>query len=148
MGMTLIQMLQGEKKIKKYNLGEGKSIVLSALSAEDVRQVDHIVFLQFGNAAFHVEVNASRVHVLARSLVSVNGIPVSQLEDVAKDLVEHKNNPGYTPLESITKILGEQDNESINLLYSLYLDLESENRTEKEKMKTFSQAPTVVSSGS
>jgi hypothetical protein len=140
-------MLLGDRKIKEYRIGEGKSIVLQALSAEEARQVDRIVFTLFPNAAFHMEVNTARVHTLARALVSVNGIPVSQLEDVAKVLSAHKNDPKYTPLEAITQILGEQDNESINLLYSLYLDLEKENREEKEKMKNFYQAQTVDSSG-
>lgn len=145
--MNLMSMLQGEKKMKKFVLGENKSIVLQALSAEEIRQVDRIVFTLFPNAAFHMEVSAGRVHVLARALVSVNGIPVVQLEDVASVLAEHKNDKNFTTLEAITYVLGQQDNESISLLYSLYLDLEKENREEKDKMKLFSQAQTDVSIG-
>ena len=129
------------------NLFENKNIVLKALTSEEAKQVDRIVFNQFPNAAFHMEVNASRVYVLARALVSVNGIPVSQLDDVANIMSKHINEKNYTPLDAITEVLGSQDDESINLLYSLYLDLQKEDREEKDKMRNFSLNQKENSSG-
>jgi len=145
--MKLMDVLGGERKIRCFQLSDTKKIVLQSLTAEEARQVDRIVFSMFPNANFHTEANAGRVHLLARSLVSVDGIPATQLDDVAALLAKHKGDVGYTPLMAITEILGEQDNESINLFYTLYLTLEKENREEKDKIKDFCLAQKADSTG-
>ena len=145
---SLMTMLSGERKTKKYELAEGKSIVLQTLTAQEKTEVERIVFSLMPNCAFHQEISTSRVYILARSLVSINGIPCQNLDDVAKILSNHKKELGYTPLNAITEVLNSVDDESLNLLYSLQLNLETEDREEKDKMRNFSLNQKEDTSGS
>lgn len=142
---SLVKSLLGERKIKKFLIAEGREVVLHSLIGSEISECDREVYTATPGAGFAIETNAYRVPVLSRSLLSVNGVALQNFPEVQSLM---KSNEKLSPQQAIATVLAGLDSETLNVLYSLYLDLEKENQEEKQKQRNFSSATKGGSSGS
>ena len=147
--MKLTEALFCERTLKEYVLGNEKKqtkIVMQSLSGGEMKEVDREVFINFPNASYEIRLMAYRIPTLCRALISIDGTNISNLDEVASILKKEKDMKIH---EAVAKVMHDNfDNEMLTILYSLYLDFETEVRKEKEKLKDFSKAQKDVSSGS
>lgn len=146
--MKLTEALFCERILKEFTLGNDNKqtkVVFQSLSGGDMKEIDREVFLNFPNASYEVRLMQYRIPTLCRSIVSISGTPISNLDEVASLL---KTNKDMKIHEAVAKVMNENfDNEMLTILYSLYLEFETENRIQKGKLKDFSKAQKDVSSG-
>ncbi len=130
MSEDLIKALLGEPEKKEFDFG-GKKVVFRTLTQKEMDEVMKDI-PRTDLAMFELE----KVPILARSLVSVNGVSISAFSEV-QDAINENEKVNVTAV--IEKILSKMDTSTVNALYSLYGELLQEVTTKKNQLKNASR---------
>ncbi len=125
----LIDILQGRTKTHKFTAGT-LQVVMRTLKEKELDDVYRDVGLLATS-----EVGADllrRRHILARALVSINGIPVSQFPEIQKCMSEEDTKDVHI---AIFKTLSDLSPQSLGVLWSCYLELVQLDEKEKAELK-------------
>jgi hypothetical protein len=144
--MNLKEILFNETTIKNFQISENTSIVLKSLTTKDKEEINQEVFFKFPNCTdVIINLAASRIPILCKSMVSINGIPVQSLDDVQIYLKENKESKVE---DAIRNILESFDDELITFYFYLYTEVVAENKAKKDKYRNFYQARKDATTGS
>jgi hypothetical protein len=129
----LLQVLSGERKQKTFELGDNK-IVLQTLTGEEKAEIARMI----SGLDFLAQIENQKIPIVARSLVSINNIPIDNYDEVIQTMRRYEDEK-VSILRCIEITLGKMDGEAINLLYSYYEELEQERVKERELLKNSSR---------
>jgi hypothetical protein len=135
----LAEVLLGGRKTKEFKVGESV-VLLQSLTAQDQSEINSEA--SGLNALTYLE--SSKVPTLARSLVEIDKVPIEAFPEVREYL---RKDTELKTVQAVEKSLYDMDKENVNLLFSLYLDLETERQAEREKLKNSSRVQSAESSG-
>lgn len=133
--MDLLEILGGDRKRKEFMFG-GKKIVLQTLTQEEQTEI----FAQTANFTntLHM-VTAQRVPILARSIVSVENVPIEQSSEIQCKIKEEQKNKNSEFVDVINikeAILNKISTTVIEFLFTKYLQLKEEHTKEiEDKLK-------------
>jgi len=136
---SLAEVLLGQRRNKTVSVGEHK-IMYQTLTAGEQAEINRMA----SGLDPYAHIEASKVPTLARSIVSIDGVPLDGLKEVRELL---RREPDVQTVVAIERCLYDLDKESINLYYSFYLELERERAEEREKLKNASRVQSEESSG-
>ena len=129
--MEILSKLFGEKFKKEFEIG-GNKVVFQTLSKKEQLQASSV---NAGGDMLY-QFDAIKVPILARSIVSINGLGWENCEEVKKIVADKKENKLDINLISIIEqVLGDMDGEIINAFYNHYLEIVDEHKKEVEKLK-------------
>lgn len=134
----LLQVLSGERLTKTFHLGDNE-IVLQTLTASEKSELARLV----SGLDFLAQLENQKVPTIARSLVSINKIPIDNYDEVIQNIRKYEDD-NVSILKCIELTLGSMDSEAVNLLYNYYLELEQEKAKEREALKNSSRALTAM----
>lgn len=124
--MNFVDALMGKPVEKEFLFG-GKKIVLKTLSQEEMNEVtSNVARMDFSF------VELRKIPVLARSLVSIDGISVLAFAEVRDALAKDKT---CNTTKVIEDLLVKMDTTLVHILYNFYTELEDAVIKEKEQLK-------------
>lgn len=137
--IKLVDALLGKKKTKDFSLN-GHKYTLQTLSAGEQADIAQLM----SGLDFLAKLERSRIHTVARSLVSIDDVPLDSFSEVREKL---RSVPNQTTTEAVEAVIRDMDSQAIADLYDFYDALMKENLEEREKAKNFSRDQQGVSSG-
>jgi hypothetical protein len=138
----LVDALLGQRKQKEYQIGSSK-VVLQTLTAGEQTDVSRIIGSR--NLDFASQAEVAKIPVLARSLVSINGVVIDAQPEVREKL---RGDPMLTSAQAIEQVLSDFDWGIIDHLFSnCYSDLVQDRAKELETLKNSSRDRLAESSG-
>jgi len=141
----LVEVLLGHRRTRNFQLGENK-VVLQTITSREQSEISRAV----SGLDLIAQIENLKVPLLARSLVSINDTQIENFPEVREQLRKFSGNGAegnQNVVVAIEQSLYEMEKDSINLLYSCYLDLEKERVDERDKLKNSLRAQSAESSG-
>lgn len=127
--MRLIDSLIGEPERKEFDFG-GKKIVFRTLKQGEM----NTIMMGIGRADVTM-LELEKIPVLARCIVSIDGVPVEMFEEVREAIKENEKIDIPTAVE---KILEKMDTNTVGILYGIYIQFREECYIKKEQLKNSS----------
>ena len=124
--MRLIEALLGSTEQKTYEFG-GKKIVFRTLKQSEMNSI----MMNIGRADVTM-LELEKIPVLARCIVSIDGIPVEMFEEVREAIKENEKVDIHSAIE---KILAKMDTNTVGILYGIYIQFREECYLKKEQLK-------------
>jgi hypothetical protein len=128
--MKLLDVIMGEPEKKEFPYGNQK-IVIRTLKQSELNEI--MMRIPRIDATM---LELEKIPTLARSMVSVNGMPIEMFEEVRELTEGSEKENTYSAIE---KIMSKWDTNTIGLLYGLYQDFRLECYKKKEELKNNSQ---------
>ena len=125
----LIDILQGKTKTHKFTAG-ALQVVMRTLKEKELDDIYRDVGLKATS-----EVGADllrRRHILARAIISVNGIPTAQFTEVQKLMSENNTQDVH---HAIFQVLSDLSPQSLGVLWACYVELVQLDEKEKSELK-------------
>jgi len=135
--MKLVDVLMGEPEKREFNFG-GQKIVLRTLKQSEMNEI----MMRIPRADVTM-LELEKIPTLARSIVSINGIPVEMFEEV-RELTEGEGKE-KTHI-AIEKVMSRWDTNTVTILYGIYIDFKEECYRKKEELKNSSASQSAESS--
>jgi len=134
--MELLDLLGGTRKKKEIEVSiadKNVKLIMQTLTQEEQVEV-------FGRVANYMNtvhmITASQVPTLARSILSINNIPLEQYSEVQSQIQEMEKLEPSKPIDINLikeKCLNKLPETLINVFYNKYIQLKSEHTAEIEK---------------
>ena len=130
MSEDLIKALLGEPEEKEFTFGK-KKLVLRTLKQSEMNEV-----MSGLTRADFTMLELEKVPLLARSLVSIDGVKVAAFTEI-QDAFKKDEKVDVT--YAVEKVLEKMDTATINILYSMYNELVQEASKKKDLLKNASR---------
>lgn len=129
--VDLEEMIFGGKTLEEeFTVGKHKLKVRTLTGAEREEIIDRTSIRSASNLLDKIEL--ARIPTLARSIVSINGVPWSSRDEIRK-IMEEK--PRYKLNDAIEEFLGKVPLEILNLFYELYSRVTMKERQAIDELK-------------
>lgn len=135
--MNLVDALLGTPEQKTYEFG-GKKIVFRTLKQSEMNSI----MMSIGRADVTM-LELEKIPVLARCIISIDGIPLEMFEEVREAIKENEKIDIPTAIE---KILAKMDTNTVGILYGIYIQFREECYLKKEQLKNSSANPSAGTS--
>ena len=120
---------------KEFNLGEHK-VIMRSLTSKELEDIEKIVTFKITNFSNQAVYQIKKIEILARSLVSIDGISLRQFEEVQNEIAK-TDNPDLIAI--IRKEIESWDASATDILYGFYNILMEEKAKEFKKELDFLQ---------
>lgn len=135
--LDLVKVLSGEPDQKTFQFGD-KKIVFRTLKQSEMNDV----MLRLPRTDLSM-IELEKVPVLARSIVSIDGVDIKAFDAVRDALKKNDRADIYIAIE---EILGQMDTNIINILYGIYSDFRDESYKKREELKNASRVQSAEQS--
>lgn len=124
--MDLLKTLSGQRESKEFEFGK-KKIVLQTLTQEEQTEI----FAKTANFTNMLHMaTAQKVLALARSLVSIDNIPIENFDEAQEKIKEEQKNNNNKVVDIISikeSVLSKLSTTVIDVLYSKFIALKEEH---------------------
>lgn len=124
--MKLFDAIVGDANRKDFKIGNAV-FVLKTLTQRELNEV----MLRVTRADITM-LELQKIPILARSIISINGVPIEATDEVRQEL---DKNPGIDPKIAIENVLGNLDSTMLSILYGKYEDLRDETYQKRLELK-------------
>jgi len=124
--MNLVDALLGSPEQKEFKFGNGK-VILKTLTQDELNEVME----KLPRMDLSI-IELQKVPILARSIVSINGIDIHAFQEV-QDAIKKDEKVRISNV--IEEVLGKMDTTLINLLYGYYSELNEYVTKKREELK-------------
>jgi predicted Zn-dependent protease len=138
----LIDALLGQRKLKEYQVGEAK-VMMQTLTAGEQAEISRVT----GNRGldYMSQIETSKIPILARSMVSINNVPIDGQPEVREKL---RNDPSMAVAQAVEQVLSDMDWSMVEYIFTYcYSDLVQERGKELDSLKNSSRGQSADSSG-
>lgn len=131
---TMNPMSEYKKPLtKEFSLGEHK-IVLRSLTYKELEDIEKSITYKLTNFSNSAVYQIKKIEILARSIVTIDGIAMRQFEEITSELAKAEN-PDLTAI--IRKEIESWDSSATDVLYGFYNVLMDEKSKEYKKELDF-----------
>ena len=118
---------------KEFSLGEHK-VVLRSLTSKELEDIEKSITYKLTNFSNSAIYQIKKIEILARSIVTIDGIAMRQFEEITSELAKAEN-PDLTAI--IRKEIESWDSSATDVLYGFYNVLMDEKSKEYKKELDF-----------